>query len=47
MEYRTLVSEENDVSEGHEQTFSPLFDTQEDSHTSEKRKNLEFLFFKF
>jgi hypothetical protein len=39
MDYRTLVSEENDVPEGQDQTLSPFiqFDTQEDQNNSEKR----------
>jgi hypothetical protein len=39
MDYRTLVSEENDVPEGQEQTLSPFiqFDTQEDQNNNEKR----------
>lgn len=53
MEYRTLVSEENDLAEGHDQSVSPFlqFETQEDENNSEKRKEQIFeisnLFFSF
>jgi hypothetical protein len=45
MEYRTLVSEENETPEGQDQTLSPYlqFETQEDQNNTEKRNN--FLFF--
>jgi len=49
MDYRTLVSEENDIPEGQEQTLSPFlhFDTQEDQNNSEKRKKKPSFYFLF
>jgi hypothetical protein len=46
MDYRTLVSEENDTPEGQEQTLSPFleFDTQEDQNNSEKRMKKKLIF---
>ncbi len=40
MEYRTLVSEENETPEGPDHTISPFlqFNSQEDPNNSEKRK---------
>jgi hypothetical protein len=50
MDYRTLVSEENDGPEGQDQTLSPFmqFDTEEDQTNSDKRieKNLFFILIK-
>jgi hypothetical protein len=48
MDYRALVTEENDIPEGQDQTLSPFiqFDTQEDQTNSEKRK-ANFIFEKF
>ena len=42
MDYRTLVSEENEIPEGQDQTLSPFlhFETQEDENNSEKRKKI-------
>ena len=39
MDYRALVTEENDTPEGQDQTLSPFiqFDTQEDQINTEKR----------